>query len=146
MHLHRRQSVQRVRHVSTGHLQSLIQRLAYDQLSDHAGRSHSRPATECLELDVFYALVLDAHVHLHEIAAHWISHAPHSHVFPFNGAHVARVAEVVQRLLRILSGLHVRPPMSIPYALSLIHISEPTRRTPISYAVFCLKKKKTKNN
>src|SRR5665647_372866 len=31
--------------------------------------------------------------------------------------------------------------------LSLIHISEPTRRTPISYAVFCLKKKKkTKPN
>ena len=26
--------------------------------------------------------------------------------------------------------------------LSLIHISEPTRRTPISYAVFCLKKEK----
>src|SRR5665647_1083809 len=30
--------------------------------------------------------------------------------------------------------------------LSLIHISEPTRRTPISYAVFCLKKKKKKQN
>ena len=30
----------------------------------------------------------------------------------------------------------------IENALSLIHISEPTRRTPISYAVFCLKKKK----
>ena len=29
------------------------------------------------------------------------------------------------------------------FYLSLIHISEPTRRTPISYAVFCLKKKKT---
>src|SRR5665647_3845656 len=29
-----------------------------------------------------------------------------------------------------------------PWDLSLIHISEPTRRTPISYAVFCLKKKK----
>src|SRR5680860_250742 len=28
------------------------------------------------------------------------------------------------------------------FTLSLIHISEPTRRTPISYAVFCLKKKK----
>ena len=28
------------------------------------------------------------------------------------------------------------------FELSLIHISEPTRRTPISYAVFCLKKKK----
>src|SRR5664279_2736665 len=30
----------------------------------------------------------------------------------------------------------------IAFNLSLIHISEPTRRTPISYAVFCLKKKK----
>src|SRR5665647_3662242 len=30
----------------------------------------------------------------------------------------------------------------IVLCLSLIHISEPTRRTPISYAVFCLKKKK----
>ena len=29
--------------------------------------------------------------------------------------------------------------------LSLIHISEPTRRTPISYAVFCLKKKKKRH-
>ena len=28
--------------------------------------------------------------------------------------------------------------------LSLIHISEPTRRTPISYAVFCLKKKRNR--
>src|SRR5664279_4459513 len=34
----------------------------------------------------------------------------------------------------------------IDQLLSLIHISEPTRRTPISYAVFCLKKKKKKNN
>ena len=34
-------------------------------------------------------------------------------------------------------------PLGFPYFhLSLIHISEPTRRTPISYAVFCLKKKK----
>src|SRR5665647_2111301 len=31
---------------------------------------------------------------------------------------------------------------TLEVALSLIHISEPTRRTPISYAVFCLKKKK----
>src|SRR5450756_2747138 len=30
--------------------------------------------------------------------------------------------------------------------LSLIHISEPTRLGMISYAVFCLKKKKQKNN
>ena len=32
------------------------------------------------------------------------------------------------------------------WSLSLIHISEPTRRTPISYAVFCLKKKKHKDH
>src|SRR5665647_550995 len=30
-------------------------------------------------------------------------------------------------------------PFCTAYYLSLIHISEPTRRTPISYAVFCLK-------
>src|SRR5665647_819851 len=35
-----------------------------------------------------------------------------------------------------------RPDLASPSDLSLIHISEPTRRTPISYAVFCLKKKK----
>src|SRR5680860_1832231 len=33
-------------------------------------------------------------------------------------------------------------PLQRALLLSLIHISEPTRRTPISYAVFCLKKKK----
>src|SRR5664279_1271573 len=32
---------------------------------------------------------------------------------------------------------HVRLPIGYQL-LSLIHISEPTRRTPISYAVFCL--------
>ena len=31
----------------------------------------------------------------------------------------------------------------MPLYLSLIHISEPTRRTPISYAVFCLKKQRS---
>ena len=35
----------------------------------------------------------------------------------------------------------VKPIVGIVMGLSLIHISEPTRRTPISYAVFCLKKK-----
>src|SRR5680860_1803138 len=37
---------------------------------------------------------------------------------------------------------HKKCHLHIPQPLSLIHISEPTRRTPISYAVFCLKKKK----
>ena len=36
--------------------------------------------------------------------------------------------------------------LSMPYQdLSLIHISEPTRQAEISYAVFCLKKKKINN-
>ena len=33
-------------------------------------------------------------------------------------------------------------PQYVPLSLSLIHISEPTRLGMISYAVFCLKKKK----
>ena len=40
------------------------------------------------------------------------------------------------RLLKVVSYLD----------LSLIHISEPTRLGMISYAVFCLKKKKNKKN
>src|SRR5450756_2086874 len=46
------------------------------------------------------------------------------------------------------SGLFISGPVSQPagdVGLSLIHISEPTRLGMISYAVFCLKKKK-KNN
>ncbi|VDG25433.1 hypothetical protein [Lactobacillus koreensis] [Lactiplantibacillus mudanjiangensis] len=35
--------------------------------------------------------------------------------------------------------------LTLVFDLSLIHISEPTRRRGISYAVFCLKKKKKKN-
>src|SRR5664279_1857780 len=36
---------------------------------------------------------------------------------------------------------HIEVCVMSGHDLSLIHISEPTRRTPISYAVFCLKKK-----
>src|SRR5680860_1713204 len=42
----------------------------------------------------------------------------------------------------VYEGESVVEGMKAVLALSLIHISEPTRRTPISYAVFCLKKKK----
>src|SRR5665647_3839948 len=45
----------------------------------------------------------------------------------------ARISRV--SMSTAVSGSHM------PSGLSLIHISEPTRRTPISYAVFCLKKK-----
>ena len=42
--------------------------------------------------------------------------------------------------------LHLRRGSKIALELSLIHISEPTRQAEISYAVFCLKKKKKKKN
>ena len=44
----------------------------------------------------------------------------------------------------IITCNHINKLDALVVELSLIHISEPTRRTPISYAVFCLKKKKTK--
>ena len=42
------------------------------------------------------------------------------------------------------NGLDIDLPQSMFDELSLIHISEPTRQAEISYAVFCLKKKKKK--
>src|SRR5665647_3769889 len=46
-----------------------------------------------------------------------------------------------KRIKKIAGGWHTGGRLH-RHILSLIHISEPTRRTPISYAVFCLKKKK----
>ena len=43
----------------------------------------------------------------------------------------------------LIGGLGVAPGANIGNELSLIHISEPTRLLSTSYAVFCLKKKKT---
>src|SRR5664279_5539124 len=52
-------------------------------------------------------------------------------------------ASIKKRLLFSVMGLNkllwIEVSGTIPLNLSLIHISEPTRRTPISYAVFCLK-------
>src|SRR5678815_720482 len=42
----------------------------------------------------------------------------------------------------VLNNMSVIGLFIIPMILSLIHISEPTRLLSISYAVFCLKKKK----
>ncbi len=44
--------------------------------------------------------------------------------------------------LRLYGNMPLVEPPDTPVVLSLIHISEPTRPRLISYAVFCLKKKK----
>src|SRR5660398_297634 len=56
---------------------------------------------------------------------------------------LARLASLVTTWLteQGLSSEHVQATIDRDYALSLIHISEPTRLRRISYAVFCLKKK-----
>src|SRR5680860_1286579 len=50
------------------------------------------------------------------------------------------IANLSNRVANGLAGLgiEVGDRVGIVLPLSLIHISEPTRRTPISYAVFCL--------
>ena len=49
-----------------------------------------------------------------------------------------------EKLLRAIFGEKAADVKDTSLVLSLIHISEPTRRRGISYAVFCLKKKKRK--
>src|SRR5665647_1516625 len=57
---------------------------------------------------------------------------------------VPLLVDLLLELALALDGEHVVVDLDLDvvgiHALSLIHISEPTRRTPISYAVFCLKK------
>src|SRR5674476_1636000 len=54
---------------------------------------------------------------------------------------IVRLMEHVERLYRNIRVLRLTVPLT-KQELSLIHISEPTRQAEISYAVFCLKKKK----
>src|SRR5680860_1086332 len=51
----------------------------------------------------------------------------------------AALALIPRNMQKVESGWLWRTDSRLRYPLSLIHISEPTRRTPISYAVFCLK-------
>ena len=57
------------------------------------------------------------------------------------GCMVQGATEAVMTNLDVLGYLD-QIPVCTAYELSLIHISEPTRQAEISYAVFCLKKKK----
>jgi len=63
----------------------------------------------------------------------------------FDGLDLLRRTHVFVRSAEAVDGVLERigaePGLTV-YTLSLIHISEPTRLRRISYAVFCLKKKK----
>src|SRR5665647_1132572 len=54
---------------------------------------------------------------------------------------LAAIAMLIALTIGIPAGIISAVGKDTVWDLSLIHISEPTRRTPISYAVFCLKKK-----
>ena len=56
---------------------------------------------------------------------------------------LSAMGKYTDELITMARDVNEKPPKrEMDMLLSLIHISEPTRRTPISYAVFCLKKKK----
>eukprot|EP00658_Telonema_sp_P-2_P041407 TRINITY_DN2960_c0_g1_i2.p3 TRINITY_DN2960_c0_g1~~TRINITY_DN2960_c0_g1_i2.p3 ORF type:complete len:103 (+),score=22.78 TRINITY_DN2960_c0_g1_i2:587-895(+) len=62
--------------------------------------------------------------------------------------HVIKSSSILLAIVAIAIAVPLDEPQSLrgipdpPQELSLIHISEPTRLLSISYAVFCLKKKK----
>ena len=61
--------------------------------------------------------------------------------------HRAKIDEIDKQIVALLNkraghSLVIRGLKPGAHLLSLIHISEPTRQAEISYAVFCLKKKK----
>ena len=63
-------------------------------------------------------------------------------VFNFSAGPSQLPTEVLQKCAAELMEYGISG-QSVMEMLSLIHISEPTRQAEISYAVFCLKKKKT---
>ena len=65
------------------------------------------------------------------------------------GEQLYLIKQVIKRIIKNISVSQIAADLLEPldtiqpiYDLSLIHISEPTRPLYISYAVFCLKKKK----
>ena len=99
VHLDRRQAVERVGDVAAAHLERVVELHADDQLGDHARGRHGRAAAEGLELDVLDAVVVgDLDVDVHHVAADGVADAADGDVGALERAHVARVAEVLERL------------------------------------------------
>src|SRR5680860_710996 len=102
------------------------------------GRDHYRPP---MQVD---AVIFDwggTLTRWHDIDFHAESLAlAHAVVASAGDRHVH--AEALHRANQVIWGRsrdHQQSATVADLFLSLIHISEPTRRTPISYAVFCLK-------
>src|SRR5664279_4888461 len=72
-----------------------------------------------------------------EITGGYVAAVRHVAALPARHANTARHHTSLPAT-RVPAGLRCRRPAGTVSPLSLIHISEPTRRTPISYAVFCL--------
>eukprot|EP00658_Telonema_sp_P-2_P018020 TRINITY_DN17048_c0_g1_i1.p1 TRINITY_DN17048_c0_g1~~TRINITY_DN17048_c0_g1_i1.p1 ORF type:complete len:151 (+),score=44.50 TRINITY_DN17048_c0_g1_i1:67-519(+) len=67
----------------------------------------------------------------------------HRHIVAYYGCQTTDMANGGKLFEIFLEHCHGGSLTSLRKKLSLIHISEPTRLLSISYAVFCLKKKKT---
>eukprot|EP00658_Telonema_sp_P-2_P076654 TRINITY_DN6750_c0_g1_i12.p1 TRINITY_DN6750_c0_g1~~TRINITY_DN6750_c0_g1_i12.p1 ORF type:complete len:120 (-),score=21.42 TRINITY_DN6750_c0_g1_i12:110-469(-) len=68
------------------------------------------------------------------------THSPTRSVEQNSNTSTTSISQLTQSISISISS-SISPPTTTPH-LSLIHISEPTRLLSISYAVFCLKKKK----
>ena len=93
-------------------------------MKDRRKNKTKRKVLLALYLAVCLVIIVVAYFHLSRIARN------------FNTEH-----------LELITGLYaekMNDSMEYLQNLSLIHISEPTRQAEISYAVFCLKKKKKK--
>ena len=110
VHLDRRQALERVGDVAAAHLERLVELHAHDELGDHARRGDRGAAAERLELDVLDAVVHYLDVDVHHVAADGVAHAADGDVRALQRAHVARVAEVLEGLLGVLSRFHRSEP------------------------------------
>src|SRR5664279_67321 len=97
-----------------------------------AGEIPCRKAHEDDELLAFHDIAPWAPVHVLLI--------PKEHIATFydvTDAHTAMLGRIMALAPRLMRENGVTNGFRTLVNLSLIHISEPTRRTPISYAVFC---------
>src|SRR5664279_1671498 len=78
------------------------------------------------------ALLFEEQAHFqHAFAGTWDRKRPDKIVSPLIGDRIHSF------VFAVLLQIRERDALFLGVGLSLIHISEPTRRTPISYAVFC---------